>query len=746
MSGKLVFPTIGVSDVTLGTVTDQAGLIHSAFIPDADNDGAMVFTPSGTPTAAMDVRVKIAVAGNVGAAARYLASIDGGTNYLGRLNDDEIWNGNGAASREVDASAGAHTVQASRPVYLPPSPSGTGEGVFVAVAVGAAILIRKTADLEAAATWETVCADTGLGADSGSEVQMFAKGTMLLLLYKKTVGGTVQMWCSRSKNRGVTWLTGVLVGGLHNTATSNPRNFDGIALLSGKLAAVYNFVTATDSHVYIRTSVNGTTWSMPLLVTPSGGTPVYRYPGIIQNDEGKTIVFSVLSSGPTYGARQNTASDPATGTWATYSETTTTLAAFSSGSFCIAPDKTIYCAANASDATYYLYWSKLNKGSGAFSTGSAIVEDGGLGSGIFRSSPMVANIGGALWCVNCDRTNNDVDLHMTKYWTTYSATAQSSWTGTDAQYFKNGLWLAQSGSGAVVDDFYDMLTDYNYSAYRAFALRPKHPTRSIADGSAWVAVFDLGADSAHAIDMICAMSNLSHFHLQMNATDSWGAPSVDTTVSFVRETIAAGGYTVTAGKITRSAGAFVPGRNAGEIVRVGSTLSSAVAYRIRDNDAASLYVDGITSGSGDLNISSKRAWIAQTAAAYRYLRVSIDAQQTPEGYYDLPALLLGLGLSLRETDRARIATVLPAEDSFSRNGDIQRACADDATRRYLLSLLRPSLAAFQELSARHRVSGQGKVGYIQDVTNAFDWALCFPAVEINWNSTKTDIRLDEVAG
>jgi len=744
MSGKLVFPTIGVSDVTLGTVTDQAGLIHSAFIPDADNDGAMVFTPSGTPTAAMDVRVKIGVAGNVGAAARFLGSIDGGTNYLGRLNDDEVWDGNGAASREIDASAGAHTVQASRPVYLPPSPSGTGEGVFVAVTVGAAILIRKTADLEAAVTWETVCADTGLGADSGSEVQMFAKGTMLLLLYKKTVGGRVQVWCSRSKNRGVTWLTGVVVDSLHNTATSDPRNFDGCLLASGRAAVVYNYITASNTHVYIKTSANGTSWSTAKLVTPAGGSPVYQYPGIVQNDEGKTIVFSVLwgELTTTYAGRQNTASDPATGTWATYSDTTTTLSGFSRASFCIAPDKTIYCAGDAADSADDLYWSKLNKGSGAWSALEVIVAR----AGVYRSAPMIANIGGALWCVNVDITNNDVDLHMCKYWTTYSATAQSSWTGTDAQYFKNGLWLAQSGSGAVVDDFYDMLTDYNYSAYRMFALRPKHPTRSLADGSAWVAVYDLGADSAHAIDMICAMSNLAHFHLQMNATDSWGAPSVDTTVSFVRETIASGGYTVAAGKITRSAGAWVPGRHAGEIVRVGSTLSSAVAYRIRDNDAASLYVDGITSGSGDLNISSKRAWIAQTSAAYRYLRVSIDAQQTPEGYYDLPALLLGLGLSLRETDRARMATVLPAEDSFSRNGDIQRACADDATRRYLLSLLRPSLAAFQELSARHKVSGQGKVGYIQDVTNAFDWALCFPAVEINWNSTKTDIRLDEVAG
>jgi len=730
MSGKLIFPRAALAPSKLLSATNQAGRTFFGMVPAVSNVGGLTFTPAGVPTSDLTLRLKIATSGNL-RTAEYLASIDLGVNWLGRKYDT-TWDGNGATSRTVlDDSTNFYC---SRPVEIDRDGDGVPDRVLVAVmrvsTTPDRIDILYTDDMTGAGAWSSLATDvTGDDPAACAPALLFKDGSLYLL---SDQGGVP--YIQRSTDFGVTWGANLAIDTI---CEAYGKDLDLVLLASGKLLAVYLKTISSYVHVVCKSSIDGTTWTSSARQVTTGSVN-FLSPTAVQDLAGKTVIFFRRDTATqAIQARQNTATDPAASGWASYSET---LFAGDTNdgqpSAVVAPDGTIYVVVAHLSGTG-LVFSKFKAGDANYSAVAAVTANA-------RLYPAIGVVGGALWCLNGDYSGYNLELLITKYWTAYnSTTAPASWTGTGQQYISSGVWVLPGGSGASGDDTYDMTTRYNYSAGRMLALRPRQPARSTGDGAAWNAVFDLTANVLIPIDTICAMGNVDHFHFQMNDSDSWGSPSVNTTVSFARETIASGGYSVVAGKATRSAGAWVAGTLAGSRVRFG-TLAAGTAYVIADNDETHLYIEADISGvSGDMVIYSPRAWATQTLAAYRYLRILIDAQETAEGYYEIPVVLLGAASALADEHRAQIDWSSPVIDGYTRGHSVTRQCPGEPWREYRLSLAGPELDMSRSLIAKFNALGASPLAFIPDATDAFDWALCLPDSRIRWSPFKTEIVLVE---
>jgi len=733
VSGRLVFPG-AVPPSSLLSATNQAGPRTGGMVPSAGNTGGMTFAASGTPVGVVTPRVVVRPGGNLQAAG--YTPYDGATLY-GRLTDPAWDNGalGGANTSRLILSTGANDC-VSTPVAIDSNGDGVPDLVLIAISNSTAgtVTLYSTSDFSGISAWtlrSTICSSDGEYCGS-----LIVSGQTVWAIYM-AADDDVQV--KKSLDAGLTWGSAIEIAA--TTYQQVPR---GILLMSGRLAVTYiedDADTYTQSHIHVRTSSNGSTWSAAKEVHAEVNTS-FNSPSLFQKIGGRVVCVYYDVTGASVVGRQIDSGDPATdGTWADYAETIQSgPEAIFMPNACLAPDGTVFIVTRDSTSTDFISY-KVLKGSGSFPVAVEVIntaED--------LTLPAVANIGGAIWCAYIDSTNSDVRLVMTKYITAWSANTDVSWTGTGPQYFRAGIFLTATGSGAEENDEFTSTTVYDYSAGRMLALRPSHPSKSIAAwaNNAWNCVFDLTTSVRVPINTICAFGNVEHLHFQMNATDSWGSPSVNTTLSFARLTIANGGYTCAVGKVTRNSGTFVPGRHAGESLRIGTLTAPGCMLRIRDNDTTTLYVDDdITAATGDLVIYSNRAWVAQTAAAYRCLRVSIDAQYTCEGEYQLPVLLLGMSHDLALYQRASLRSILPAETLYSRGGNIYRSCPGESRKLQVLSLLRPSLATYQELYARFKSLRQKPFAYIPDTTDNFDWSLMYPKEEIRWSAIKTDIEMEE---
>lgn len=285
-----------------------------------------------------------------------------------------------------------------------------------------------------------------------------------------------------------------------------------------------------------------------------------------------------------------------------------------------------------------------------------------------------------------------------------------------------------------------------HSAARGFFGTPRRLARSTGDGANWNAVFSAGANGLFAIDTICSFANVGHLHVQQHATDSWSAPSVNTEVSHVRETLPAAGLTLSGCTLTRSAGAWTPHTLKGARLRFAT---GGTVHTIDDNTAAKLYCDGedISSGSGDAQILSRRKWQGIAQNQYKFLRVLIENQQTVENFYEW-GLQVGLrteftGLtSLRQTD------ISISTDGVTPGGHVYRVMTGGARaltrRQWAFSAYMMALAKFQELRAQIVTQGRAPFVLIPDASNPYDWAYVHAEGSIEWIAKTTTIRLNEV--
>ena len=219
-------------------------------------------------------------------------------------------------------------------------------------------------------------------------------------------------------------------------------------------------------------------------------------------------------------------------------------------------------------------------------------------------------------------------------------------------YLTDGLLLAGMNGAGMPGDSYTLQTAYSYdkrNLWREF--RPSRQLRSTSDGTALRVVFDAGVNNVFTAKHVAMFgTNARTITFEMNATDSWGAPSVSQAMT----TQIATGTTSTGnrgpGFIGPSSGTWIPGqfRSDGDAHRYFITVADDT-YEITDNDQQTIYVEGVdfsAQGAATFYIFSDRAGaVMGSTERYRFMRVSIAAQDTSDEYLKLSTLIVGEGFT-----------------------------------------------------------------------------------------------------
>jgi hypothetical protein len=217
--------------------------------------------------------------------------------------------------------------------------------------------------------------------------------------------------------------------------------------------------------------------------------------------------------------------------------------------------------------------------------------------------------------------------------------------GATDYYLTAGLHLGGFNAGGVPADAYTVGTTYNYGKENIWReLRPSRKCHSAADNTSWNVVFDAGAANLFKGDVAAVFgTNFRTASLQLNATDSWGAPSVSIALdaTLVTSTVGAGvrgpGYLGPTTSLNWRPGQF---KSDGDGHRFFLSVGGVV-YEITDNDEARIFVDGadFSASAGTFYIFGDKMCTSTTFAQYRYMRLLVGAQETSDGVYHVGTVI-----------------------------------------------------------------------------------------------------------
>jgi hypothetical protein len=268
----------------------------------------------------------------------------------------------------------------------------------------------------------------------------------------------------------------------------------------------------------------------------------------------------------------------------------------------------------------------------------------------------------------------------------------------DADYYlTSGIHLGGRNGGGIPADAYTVVTSYQYGKESIWReLRPSRKVHSSADNASWSVVFDAGANDTFRGDTVALFGcNFNTCKFQMNATNSWGAPSVEVSLSAQLKT-----GTVGAG--VRGPGYFGPTtspnwvphayRSDGDGHRYFVDVGSAT-YEITDNDESRIYVADVdfSAVAGTFNIFGDKTASTFTFGQYRYARLLVGAQQTSDNVYHLGTIVIGKRYTPIQTyDNGFVDRVAPNVEVFESDAGY-RASARKGPRRSTLSIQWPPL-------------------------------------------------------
>jgi hypothetical protein len=203
----------------------------------------------------------------------------------------------------------------------------------------------------------------------------------------------------------------------------------------------------------------------------------------------------------------------------------------------------------------------------------------------------------------------------------------------------SGLRLGAYGSGGIPADTYTMQTRYTYGPENVWRdLRPSSRTESAVDGVNWSIVFDAGANTLFAGDLVAVFgTNMRTATWQMNSSNSWGAPAVSVSLNATIISFTVGSGVRGAGYLGPAAAPnWTPGmwRSNGDSRRMFLDLGGTI-HEITDNDESRIYVDGVdfSAATGTAYVFGDRMASTLTFAQYRYARLSVGAVNTADGAF-----------------------------------------------------------------------------------------------------------------
>jgi len=252
-------------------------------------------------------------------------------------------------------------------------------------------------------------------------------------------------------------------------------------------------------------------------------------------------------------------------------------------------------------------------------------------------------------------------------WETYSSNACPCADALLPQRLSNKVETIWHGHTAVSGDTYAFSPDYYYSAKNILSNEPGKEWRSENDNVVCKIVFDMGArQKAYVTGVGIFNTNLRSFDFEMDEDSAFGSPEVNETVTTDLVHGAVDDATsAVSGNWIQDASLFnstykdhcLAGSDEKHYLRMTSGASSGYTWEVKDN-----YTGGFIQVDEDANLGggvTKTNTFAIykdhgcktfTGNACRYFQLNIPAQRTPEGYYKIGSLVVGIATDL---DRGR---------------------------------------------------------------------------------------------
>ncbi len=622
-----------------GTLT-----VSSAFSAAINSGDAYTLTLVFVDT---DFRVELITGGNAGAAT-FKWSHDGGTTYLGR--DD------------------------------PDSASWPGENEVYGAGADAA-------DVAEDDTYSIVQAPNG----------------DLVAFYRMSTGDDEDIYCSRSTDNGMTWEG----SGSHAAVGTTEDDPDPLVLDYYQLgkAAVTNegrILVPTRTRIFYSDD-NGSTWDsylslqaaytistdlyycdsgrvlMTLIVDYGGVTTVHVYSSA-DNGESWVYLSVIVSNSETDCAIESCAVlEMANGNYlAVYSDDVATAGEFlirgklsTDGGLTWGSASTI--VAYGSNAKTDVDIIKDTDGRMFLSYGVAdtddyidfvVSSDNGESWGAAKTLKTVASYDlscPAITMINghefiCAYKNSDTSMYFVRagYWETYGSNACACAPTAKEQGLIGSTGIVWHGGNGTTGDSWAFTPGYTYAMENIISHSPAKTFRTTQDNIACNIVIDLGANNRFFADGVGLFGcNFRTCNVQMNASNSWGAPSIDEAISFDLATgeadEAAQGNTVkdtslllnykyhelknlylrdTESGATAENVTWKISDNADEYIFLDTTAASSIA----DEDAFAIFQNKISK--------------TFTGGLYRFIRINIPAQQTVDDYYEIGTLVIGQAVPL----------------------------------------------------------------------------------------------------
>jgi hypothetical protein len=283
----------------------------------------------------------------------------------------------------------------------------------------------------------------------------------------------------------------------------------------------------------------------------------------------------------------------------------------------------------------------------------AAVQNLKVTAGTELKHPHIALIHGhQLVCVYYDKDNADIDIVRRGMWEVFAANACPCAILGIKQNLICEVEIVWYGDGGVAGDHWDFEPEYIFSMSNIITDSPSEFWRSEQDNIACSIVIDIGANERFFADGVAFFNcNVRTLSFQMNAADAWGAPSVNENVSFdlITGTVSAVyGNMINDAAVTDN---YDDHELAGHYLRMTSGTDNGKTWRIKDNVEDFIVLDTAAA----TNIAAMdtfvifQKYVAHTftnTVPYRFLRVSISAQETAEDYYRIGCMVAGRVISL----------------------------------------------------------------------------------------------------
>jgi hypothetical protein len=266
-------------------------------------------------------------------------------------------------------------------------------------------------------------------------------------------------------------------------------------------------------------------------------------------------------------------------------------------------------------------------------------------------------------------------------------------------YMTAGVFVGGYSTGGVPTDTYTVSTIYGHGKENAWAeLRPSRYVASSADAASWSWIADAGATDLFRGTLVALFgTNFRTATFQMNAANSWGAPSVSVSLDATVESFTVGAGVRGLGYVGPTVSPnWRPGqyRSDGDAHRWFLDIGGDV-YEITDNDASRIFVADVdfSASSGTARIFGDRMASTLTFAQYRYMRILVGAQNTADDEYRLGTPILDSSFTPAQLyDHGFIDRVEPRVDLVEADAGY-RASARRGPRRASLAIQWPPLDA-----------------------------------------------------